>query len=400
LRRELRINRDGEEMKKLLVIGNGFDLSIDAETSYQDFFESDGFDKKRKQADKWIALGKDPGDKAPGVMVDPECDINWWDLLFCLESEYDKEFHCRAKWCDVESVIHHSLVADDRNGFSWSHVYELLLSEYHKRNPQAGPGPLPHWETNIDKVNPKIRIMFTFLLNQDAIQDFSRDIASFYDRLLEELKKFERQFGGYIRACTQQNNYEERAKKQAERLAGFLPEKQTAEQEQLKIDTFNYSGFYRGMFDIRHVNGDCDAPIFGIDLAEEEEKSHPGVRKFTKTFRRLQQDAHKLNQQTVWSSEAADSVAVFGHSLNKMDYDYFNYLFTMLRFNTMDIEKMGSIVFVYNIYNQEKRDEIRNKQADSIYALLSDYEQHISRTNQHVLINLFRFSGKLTIKEI
>lgn len=394
------MNHNGEDMKKLLVIGNGFDLSIRAETSYKDFFESKIFEEKKKQADQWIALGKEPGNKTSGMMVDSECDINWWDLLFCLESEYDKNFHHRAKWCDVESVIHNSLVADDMNGFSWSHIFELLLSEYHKKNPHAAPGLVPHWETDLNKVNPKIRIMFTFLMNQDSILDCSGDIVSFYDRLLEELKKFELQFGDYIRACTQQDNYEARARKQAEKLAGLLPETLTDEHDKLKIDTFNYSGFYRGLFDIRHINGDYDNPIFGIDLTEEEEKSHPEVRKFTKTFRRLHQDAHKLNQQTVWSPEVADSVVVFGHSLNKMDYDYFHYLFTMLRFNTMDIEKMGSIVFVYDIYNSEKRDEIRNKQADSIYALLSDYEQHISGTNQHVLINLLRFSGKLTIKEI
>lgn len=389
-------------MKKLLVIGNGFDLSICAETSYKDFFESKIFEEKKKQADRWIALGEKPGNKALGMMVDSECDINWWDLLFCLESKYDKDFHCRAKWCDVESVIHHSLVADDMNGFSWSHIFEMLLIEYHKRNSQAGPGPLPHWETDLNKVNPKIRSMFIFLMNQDDIQECSKDTATFYDRLLEELKKFELQFGGYIRECTRKKYYEERARIQAEKLAGLLTEKQTDEQYQdkLKIDTFNYSEFYIGLFDIRHVNGDCDDPIFGIDLTEEEEKSHPGVRKFTKTFRRLHQDAHNLNQNTKWSPEAADSVVVFGHSLNKMDYDYFHYLFTMLRFNTMDIEKMGSIVFVYDIYDPEKRDEIRNKQADSVYALLNDYEKHISGNNQHVLINLLRFSGKLKIKEL
>lgn len=387
-------------MKKLLVIGNGFDLSIGAKTSYKDFFESDEFEKKRNQADRWISLGKRPGSRSTGLIVEAECDINWWDLLFCLKSEYDKDFHRTAKWCDVESVIYHSLVADDIDGFSWSHIFEMLLIEYHNRNPQAGPGPLPHWETNIDKVNPKIRIMFTFLMSQDDIQECSKDIATFYDRLLEELKKFELQFGDYIRSRTRQDSYAERARNQAEILAGLLPEKMTDAQDKVRIDTFNYSGFYRGLFDIRHVNGDYDNPIFGIDLAEEEEKSHPGVRKFTKTFRRLHQDAHKLNQQTAWSPEAADRVVVFGHSLNKMDYDYFNYLFTMLRFNTLDIEKMGSIVFVYDIYDQGKRDEIRNKQADSVYALLSDYEKHISGTNQHVLINLLRFSGKLKIKEL
>lgn len=37
-----------EEMKKLLVIGNGFDLAIGARKSYKPFFESDHYEETKK----------------------------------------------------------------------------------------------------------------------------------------------------------------------------------------------------------------------------------------------------------------------------------------------------------------------------------------------------------------
>ena len=82
-----------------------------------------------------------------------------------------------------------------------------------------------------------------------------------------------------------------------------------------------------------------------------------------------------------------------------MDYDYFNYLFTMLRFNTFEIEKMGNIEFLFSIYDDAKKDKIRNDHAEAVYKLLNKYEDDVSKTNQHILINLLRFSGKLIIKE-
>ena len=113
----------------------------------------------------------------------------------------------------------------------------------------------------------------------------------------------------------------------------------------------------------------------------------------------MRQDSHKLNRVSRWKPVEIDGAVVFGHSLNRMDYDYFNYLFTVLRFNTFDVEKMGNIEFSYRVYDSDRAEEIRNHQADLIYDLLNYYEGYVSKTNQHILINLLRFSGKLIITE-
>ena len=41
-------------MSKLLVIGNGFDLTVGAKTSYQDFFESDYYKETKDKVFDWI----------------------------------------------------------------------------------------------------------------------------------------------------------------------------------------------------------------------------------------------------------------------------------------------------------------------------------------------------------
>ena len=79
----------------------------------------------------------------------------------------------------------------------------------------------------------------------------------------------------------------------------------------------------------------------------------------------------------MWESMKIDRAVVFGHSLNEMDYDYFNYLFTLLKFHTLDIEKMGSIEFVNNIYDSSRMNEIRNRQAEKIYNLFDYYEDYV-----------------------
>ena len=382
-----------EETKKLLVIGNGFDLTIGARTSYKSFFESDHYEETKKKAFEWINLGEIQMRNGSALsrvnMLD--FDFNCWDLLFCMESKFEKGFNEKANWCDIESVIHDSLIDFSVNKISWKHVYELLHGHFYEKTREAGDPPLPKDKIGFEHANIKTKVMYYYLVNQGGMEEGSRNKSVFYEVLLDELKKFECSFGFYIRQETENDDYRYNAQFKAQQLVGT--------KEGLQIDSFNYSDFSAGKIDIRHINGDCNDPIFGIDLTEEEEREYPEIRCFTKTSRRVRQDSHKMNRDSRWRPIVIDGAVVFGHSLNRMDYDYFNYLFTLLRFNTFDVEKMKSIEFAYKIYDSNKTDEIRNRQADLIYDLLNYYESYVSKTNQHILINLLRFSGKLIITE-
>ena len=284
------------------------------------------------------------------------------------------------KWCDVERVIHNSLIDDTGNRPYWGLVLiDILYYLDGVRISYEGSNEVEYFS------------MVYYLIGK-GWSSICKDDSQFYSKLLEELRVFERNYGRYVLSETSSEKYREQAKEYAERLTGS--------NRYIVVDSFNYSGFENSNITIRHINGDCDDPIFGVDVTEPEEKRYPYARWFTKTSRRIQQDSEKLNRTTRWNKMSIDEAVVFGHSLNRMDYDYFNYLFTLLRFHTFDVEKMGSIEFVYRVYDEKRENEIKANYVDAIYKLLNYYEGYVSHNNQHILINLLRFSGKLKIKDI
>ena len=276
----------------------------------------------------------------------------------------------------------------DSFSFSWDIVLERLCNRFHYFYNNPANNGLQRLQT------PPIstKTIIEYLFQKPEWRDCCADRQSFYGKLLEELQKFEKSFGGYIYNITSNEEYKAKA--------WWLVENLLDTREGVHIDSFNYSDFSSSRPWIRHINGDSDSPIFGINLSPEEESNRPELRQFTKTSRRLHEDSEMLNRTTEWGTIPVDSAVVFGHSLNKMDYDYFFHLFTLLHFHTFDLDKMGSVQFVYKKYDPSKTKEISSRYADSVYELLSYYESCVSSFNNHILINLLRFSGKLKISEL
>lgn len=384
-----KVNNNLDDMNKLLVIGNGFDLYLGRKTAYKDYFESEYYKDTKRRVFDWIDIIQRNTFGNHNML---DYDFTCWDLLFCMVSRYESDSSL-TNWCDVEKVIHDSFVDTVAGSFSWPSVFGLLQSYYYSRRKLISSGFNVQSADFTDEKNISLEIMKWFLVNK-GWKDYCRTRSMFFDKLLEELNRFEHNFGGYIKQETENGGYSDLAWIRARDLL------KCGEHDICRIESFNYSDFSDMNVDIHHVNGDFDNPIFGIDLSEEDEQRYPAARIFTKTFRRVQQDSHNMNHNSEWVMSKLDHAVVFGHSLNRMDYDYFNYLFTMLRFNTFDTAQMGSITFVYNIYDTNKSDEIRTGYADAIYSLLNYYEGYVSKNNQHILINLLRFSGKLKIVDV
>ena len=372
---------------KIIVIGNGFDLAAGAKTSYANYFESDFYKETKEKAIKWInyCLAGNYRESSLAVLYeDDPSPFNCWDLLFCMKSSHIDRLNCYSSirnWCDIERVIHESLTQRDKRVFSWRVIYDYIHEL--KRDVWGQATNYPALEEN--------NIMFKFLISTGWVEK-SDSLDHFYTLLLNELNKFERSFGLYILSVTNESEeYLFNAKRNVELLAHS--------KENILVDSFNYSNFYGEQCTIRHINGDTDNPIFGIDLNEEDEAKFYEARCFTKTSRRLQQDALNISDVVDIGADSINEVVVFGHSLNAMDFDYFNYLFTLLKFNTFDIDKMGRIEFVYKLHSDNSY-EYRTQYADKVYRILNRYEKYVSQSSQHILINLLRFSGKLSIMEL
>ena len=372
---------------KIIVIGNGFDLAAGAKTSYANYFESDFYKETKEKAIKWInycLAGSYRGSSLAVLYGDDSAPFNCWDLLFCMKSSHIDRLNCYSSirnWCDIERVIHESLTQRDKRVFSWRVIYDYIHEL--KRDVWGQATNYPALEEN--------NIMFKFLISTGWVEKCD-SLDHFYTLLLSELNKFERSFGLYILSVTSESEeYLFNAKRNVELLAHS--------KENILVDSFNYSTFYGEQCTIRHINGDTDNPIFGIDLNEEDEAKFYEARCFTKTSRRLQQDALNISDVVDIGADSINEVVVFGHSLNAMDFDYFNYLFTLLKFNTFDIDKMGRIEFVYKLHSDNSY-EYRTQYADKVYRILNRYEKYVSQSSQHILINLLRFSGKLSIMEL
>ena len=372
---------------KIIVIGNGFDLAAGAKTSYANYFESDFYKETKEKAIKWInycLAGSYRGSSLAVLYGDDSAPFNCWDLLFCMKSSHIDRLNCYSSirnWCDIERVIHESLTQRDKRVFSWRVIYDYIHEL--KRDVWGQATNYPALEEN--------NIMFKFLISTGWVEK-SDSLDHFYTLLLNELNKFERSFGLYILSVTNESEeYLFNAKRNVELLAHS--------KENILVDSFNYSTFYGEQCTIRHINGDTDNPIFGIDLNEEDEAKFYEARCFTKTSRRLQQDALNISDVVDIGADSINEVVVFGHSLSAMDFDYFNYLFTLLKFNTFDIDKMGRIEFVYKLHSDNSY-EYRTQYADKVYRILNRYEKYVSQSSQHILINLLRFSGKLSIMEL
>lgn len=374
---------------KMVVIGNGFDLAAGAKTAYANYFESDHYKETKEKAIKWIdhcLAGSYKNYSFKVLYEDDPSPFNCWDLLFCLKSSHFDRLNCYSNirnWCDIEQVIHDSLTENSKKAFSWPVIYKYIHEV--KRNEWGDITNYPSPEEN--------NIMFKFLLSTGWAGKCD-SLDHFYNDLLDELQSFERSFGRYILSVTSESGSDEyifNTRRTIELLAHS--------NDDILVDTFNYSNFYGERCTIRHINGDTNNPIFGIDLSEEDETKFYEARCFTKTSRRLQQDALNLSDIYDIGADSINEAVVFGHSLNLMDFDYFNYLFTLLKFNTFDINRMGKIEFVYKVHS-DNPDRYRTQYADKIYRILNRYEKYVSQSSQHILINLLRFSGKLKIIEL
>ena len=215
-------------MSTLLVIGNGFDLKLGAKTQYKDFFTSSFYSKTKTAIDNWI-LEFDKYVRmhlSPNMAVLEDHSFTCWDLLFYLVST-NGILNINAddiKWCDIEKVIHESLISyvsnqldsneTDYFSFGWRSVLDYFDSG-----------------VSIDALSyDRPHQMMCFFL---AIR--YRGNFDLFQKLLEELVVFEKKFGQYIAKATNTKTYQSKSNTLVKRLCQSLYD--------IYVDSFNYSDF-------------------------------------------------------------------------------------------------------------------------------------------------------------
>lgn len=413
---------DNKPEKKLLVIGNGYDLYLHYPFTYQDFFkfryykyldsESKptveikeflnnsltllGEIKRRKQEavqtlDSEITKMRQRHALAihfDSIMLHP---LQVLDIIFyypkVIENLTDVQAYLeipQINWSDIESVIGIcSLTLDDclknpnsqnfltKNSFK--EKFELICNLVMVLN----SGPREQLE-NINNLIGKDRTIPE--LQEELRQSITTIEKSFRDYLVEKYKSADESTTGYPKRDHQ--NYINKA---------ILNDPANT-----TVLSFNYTDI-DSTAEIIHPHGSIHEQniIFGINSTIHDKliDSNSSSFQLTKTFRGLLNQTLQSPTKTVLLPKIIKELVFFGHSLNTSDYDYFYSLFDYYNLYDSDLK----LTFYYALFDNadpdnaggyiidiiKRRDEqIQKVDVTPVTKLIDSYGESI-RTSEH-----------------
>lgn len=341
-----------------IITGNGFDLRCGLHSRYCDYFYYN-YDKFNKIKNCYRSFLEDGAITSSDLNFLSACNI--WDVFFYINLSKFR-YNNSLNWSDIELLIKSSLdFLDDK-------------TLYVNRIPQI-PNSILNWNeikkliSHNESGNTDESIFIIKILKSKSNKE-SFFFHSFYQSLLTELEKFEKDFGIFIYEqlvdetyksfgeIESNNIYHRKAKDTLEELCNLS--------DIVAIDTFNYSFInleeIAGKF--YNVNGDYTYPIFGIDTPTNPDDP---VFCFSKLFRRNTND---LTSDKVQEERPFSNLIIFGHSLNEADYGY---LFSVLDNLNLSDSNDNKLIFAYSVYGDKTENEERSSLFIRAYNMLFKY---------------------------
>lgn len=387
---------------QLLILGNGFDLQCELESTFDDF------EKKRineiKKMGRSIRDGHLPA-KIETVGPDKSriagnSPTYWfWDRGFTLWDIILYEDQRKRTWYDIEECIR-----------SW------VVDRIRPDGTIAAPGegstdlnlenhdPLPFWDADIVGA---VKSYASDLYKWDGT---SKRILSI---LMNELHRYEGAFAMYLEEQTQGNtNYSFRANQMIINLVFDQLSKGLSKEEKdsiwghsTNILDFNYTmplkQFKPHPF-VFNVHGKAASRniIFGIDGTGVDTgvELYPEIVKFTKTFRlmALSSDRHRpLVQPYIpgTGQQETQYIKFFGHSLGEADYSYFQAIF-----DEVDLyESQTHLIFYYNA-RRRNGDRADEEMFEKVNHLISRYGETLDNMDHGKnLLHKLLLEGRLSV---
>lgn len=354
--------------KDLLILGNGFDLSIGLKSSFSDYLKSK--ESEISQAVKELKI------YSPALLFKQAWRVedilknnstNIWEVICYLKNN-------NTNWADVESNINSTI----------DYIFQ----------------------NNTDRVKGSD---YDNLLNKLRIK-FGDELLFF---LYGELENFEFIFREYL-ISQKDENYLEGAKRKLMHISknnnvDVLSFNYTLSNQDDYIKTLNIEKWinihgYLGAISNGEWNYVNILPIIGIDSANIKDISDPKYL-FTKTYRTLLRKT--TSQQKL--PDAVNSIIFYGHSLSFSDYSYFESLFDMY-----DLYNSNLILKFYygtfNLYNlptnsterlqlAQKNLEIQQNSVDQIMHLIMHYGATLHDNHGNNLYSKLILEGRLILEE-
>jgi len=404
-------------ISKLLIIGNGFDLSCGLKSSYNDFFN---WQLETSTAFVAFYVAKTgllpPSTKTsggtyivpqmPAVKVPTE-ELTLWDMYFISLKRDDPSF--TENWCDIEKAIQNSLLGQEH---FWGKTYETISTAFNAYNNRQQPaivaGEIEHyvWQYAFNKKAPYNDRYFGVYTEKI---EFSRD--EFYSLLLDQLELFENKFRKYIsQQVDTGRGYSSDALTLTQKLLAF----RNNESATYNVVNFNFTNPFT-LFDENsghkfisdNVHGSIasEYSIFGIDSEIRKQdgsllkvnQSDPAYS-FTKQRRRIVKMAEGKESPGVTNSQYKELI-FYGHSLNEQDYSYFHTLFDLCDLYGSELR----LLFYYKKYGKTAEDnkKIQDARITEMLALLGRYGETLSNKSHGAnLIDKLYNERRLLIKAI
>lgn len=423
-------------MKQLIVLGNGFDLACGLKSSYADFFlqrfselfcdgKAESFEEiepilKKKQKEILQKLWEISNASYQKFEEDfdyfkrysdewcSDCNFNRWDVFFlfaqlCIGK--DVKFY---EWQDVESVIYE--------------VISIALLPYFR-----GGSKISYKENLIiDNRRFDGRGIFEEIVKYVS-QTEKNDIVGIATELLNELKKFETIFAQFIEEqfeLTRDNSYINRAVDLLQDISrgSTYMQGNTKNINQIDVLSFNYSldenfrsvikdsrinswSNIHGVASFKTPNAIKDktdynrdlglpAPIFGVDNHDiVNETNETDLRiSFTKPYRVIENNVNGIRESNGY--EGVDLISIYGHSLGRADYSYFEALFDE---NNLYHSNCKIEYYYYPGKDEETKVIKRQEAITKMYSLLTDYGTTLSDTHGGSIVNKLNLENRLSV---
>ena len=377
-------------MKRLYILGNGFDLYMGMKTSYNDFFEEKGYSLIRKKLSE--KLNKEKKDFLINILFKKTGQFNK-EISNPIQKLEDLEKSIFKMIKGIGNLFLLYLIISNDELVDWKDVENQIKPyiEYTKKvlsNMQKSAEEITYENLDNNKKNNELEL-FIFRRFVDKKIDVSiKNIE------LKELNKFEKEFGQYIKNLDNplQINSFNTVTEKIENVFNNLQD--DLKESGINVITFNYTNYLKEYFKVFvNIHGTTENPIFGIDSKEAEE-NHQYIY-FTKTSRVLEANIEKKEIVSPLSGiRNTVEIVFFGHSLAEADYSYFQSIF-----DYYDIYNNTEIKLKFLYYNYS--DKAKENTHTSVMKLINTYGKSLDNKDKGSnLLHKLLLESRIKILEI
>lgn len=279
-------------MHQLIILGNGFDLTCGLKSKFSDFYSDRTHGKS-------------------SIESIPEDERNVWDVILSEIGENN------PLWCNIERLISTYVFQEDESGSRLDHMYGQLVWTIDPSNPNRSEHP-----------DNAVYNYASACLEIDNVSQ--EELTSF---LLTSLKEYEHIFACYLEEQVDKDKtYREKAHEFFAAIRDDCIKNSEQKNSSSSILNFNYTTPFNteksrlGIVDVRNVHGllGRTETIFGID-GKDVAEDDPALP-FTKTYRLMSLVPYESETVKLCDSDTS-YIKIFGHSLSRADYSYFQSIF-------------------------------------------------------------------------